>query len=77
MGRNYKKEYADFHGKPEEIENRAARNKARRESGLKKGDSKEAHHIKPLSQGGSNAKGNIRKVESGINRREGGRRGKR
>ena len=35
--RNYRKEYDDFHGKPEEIARRDARNKARREVAKKVG----------------------------------------
>jgi len=57
--RDYKKEYKDFHGKPSQIKNRAARNKARADKGLKKGDGKEVHHKKPLSKGGSNSPSNV------------------
>ncbi len=46
---------------------RAARNKARREAGLKKGDPREADHKKPLSEGGSNSKKNIRVVSRETN----------
>lgn len=46
--RDYKKEYRDFGGTPEQIKRRAGRNKARREAmkaGLvKKGDGKEVDH---------------------------------
>ena len=48
MPRNYKKEYKNYQGKPEQIEQRAARNKSRSEamkSGkVKKGDGKDVHH---------------------------------
>lgn len=57
--RDYKKEYKQFHGKPKQIRNRAARNKARADKGLKKGDGKEVHHKKPLSKGGSNRPSNV------------------
>lgn len=50
--RDYKKEYRDYHSKPEQIKNRSARNKARRVMGLKPGDPREVDHIKPLSKGG-------------------------
>lgn len=30
MPRNYRKEYDEYHGKPEQIENRSSRNEARR-----------------------------------------------
>jgi hypothetical protein len=46
--RNYKREYALYHGKPEQIKRRAKRNKSRRllaRQGLvKKGDGKDVHH---------------------------------
>jgi hypothetical protein len=66
--RDYKKERAqekkngDKRGKE-----RAMRNKARREAGLKVGDPREADHKKPLSEGGSNAKSNVRIVSSKTN----------
>ena len=66
--RDYKKERAeekkdgDKRGKE-----RAMRNKARREAGLKVGDPREADHIKPLSEGGSNAKSNVRVVSAKAN----------
>lgn len=43
--RNYRREYDEFQGKPEQIRRRAARNKARKKLGLKKGDKREAAHI--------------------------------
>ena len=66
--RDYKKERAqekkngDKRGKE-----RSMRNKARREAGLKVGDPREADHKKPLSEGGSNAKSNVRIVSSKTN----------
>lgn len=46
--RDYKREYALYHGKPEQIKRRAQRNKSRRmlaKQGLvKKGDGKDVHH---------------------------------
>ena len=68
--RNYKKEYADFHGKPEQVKNRATRNKARKDKGLKKGDPREVDHKKPLSKGGSKAKSNTRVVSRKTNRKK-------
>lgn len=68
MARDYKKEYRDYHSKPAEIKRRAARNKARREKGLKKGDGKEVDHKKPLSKGGSNSKSNTRVLSRHANR---------
>lgn len=62
--RDYKKEYAEFHGKPEQIALRAERVKARRmmekTGAAKKGDGKDVDHIRPLSKGGTSAKSNLR-----------------
>lgn len=61
--RDYKKERAwekangDKRGKE-----RAMRNKARKEAGLSVGDSRQADHKKPLAEGGSNSKSNVRVV---------------
>ena len=71
MARDYKKEYENYHSKPEQKKNRAKRNAARRELGLKKGDGKEVDHIKPLSKGGSNGKSNLRVVSQKTNRKKG------
>lgn len=47
--RNYPKEYADYHGTPEQIARRSERNKARRKAvadgRAHKGDNKEVDHI--------------------------------
>lgn len=73
--RNYAKEYAEYHSKPEQIANRAARNHARLEASkagsVHKGDGKEVDHIKPLSKGGSNSSSNTRVVSRSVNRRKG------
>lgn len=69
--RDYKKEYRDYHGKPAQRKNRAARNKARSVMGLKVGDKREVDHKKPLSRGGSNTKSNLRVVSRTTNRRKG------
>ena len=69
--RDYKKEYREYHSKPEQIKNRAKRNKARKEMGLKVGDPREVDHKKPLSKGGSNSKKNLRVVSRSTNRRKG------
>lgn len=58
--RDYKREYALYHGKPEQIKRRAQRNKSRRalaKQGLvHKGDGKDCHHRdnNPFNQGRSN-----------------------
>lgn len=73
--RDYKKEYEQYHSKPEQIKNRAKRNKARKEMGLKVGDPREVDHRKPLSKGGSNAKSNLRIVSRKTNRKKGAKNG--
>ena len=75
MERDYKKEYRESHGKPEQIANRAARNKARREMEKKVGKQalkdKEVDHIKPLSKGGSNSASNLQILPAMLNRMKG------
>lgn len=66
--RDYRKEYDQYHGTPEQIKRRAERNAARRKLGLKHGDGKEADHKVPLSHGGSNSKRNLRAVSRSTNR---------
>lgn len=70
--RQWEKENGDKRGKE-----RAMRNKARREAGLKVGDPRHADHKKPLSEGGSNSKSNIRKVSAKENLRKEANRKKR
>ena len=73
--RNYKQEYADYHGTGTQKKNRAARNTARstmaKEGKVSKGDGKEVDHKKPLSKGGSASKGNLRVVSKAVNRKKG------
>ena len=70
--RNYKKEYADFHGTEEEKKNRAKRNSARRKlkkaGRVKKGDGMDVDHKKPLASGGGNGAGNLRVQPKSVNR---------
>lgn len=61
------KQWDHTHKGGKRLKDRAARNKARREAGLKKGDPREADHIKPLSEGGSNSKKNVRVVSRKVN----------
>jgi hypothetical protein len=72
MPRDYKKEYANYQGKPEQIENRTKRNSARRDMERKglvtKGDGKDVDHKTPIAKGGGNGKGNLRVVPKGQNR---------
>ena len=71
--RNYKKEYKEYHGKPQQKKNRNLRNKARRKVGLKKGDPREVDHRRPLSKGGGNGRSNLRAVPKKLNRKKGNR----
>lgn len=70
--RPYKKEYAQYQGKPEQIKNRAKRNAARAEMAKKgrvhKGDGNDVDHAVPLSKGGANVKGNLRVKSASDNR---------
>lgn len=59
MPRDYKKEYDNYQGQPEQIKNRAQRNKARADL-VKKGvnvSGKDVAHVKALSKGGTNKDG--------------------
>ncbi len=67
--RDYKKEYQDFHGKPDQIKKRSMRNQARRKMNAKPGQ--EVDHKKPLSKGGTNSRKNLRLVSRKVNRRKG------
>lgn len=62
--RDYKQEYAEFHGKPAQVKKRAQRVKARRmltkEGAVAKGDGKDVDHIKPLKKNGTTARSNLR-----------------
>jgi len=69
--RDYKQEYRDFHGTPEQIKERAQRNAARDKMGLKVGDPREVDHKTPISQGGSNSNRNLRAVSQATNRQKG------
>ena len=71
--RNYRKEYEEYHGKPEQRRNRSNRNKARRKMGLKTGDPREVDHKRPLSKGGSNGRSNLRITSKRTNRVKGNR----
>tara|TARA_R110000824_G_scaffold262022_1_gene450775 strand:- start:194 stop:418 length:225 start_codon:yes stop_codon:yes gene_type:complete len=63
--RDYKKEYREYHGKPEQRERRSGRNTARRIMTLagkaKKGDGKDVHHKD--GNPGNNKQSNLR-IES-------------
>jgi len=84
MSRDYKREYAKYHGKPEQIKQRAERVKAQRlvdKTGVDKNNNgkadaregKDIDHKKPLRSGGSSAKSNLRIRSVKANRGENGR----
>jgi 5-methylcytosine-specific restriction endonuclease McrA len=72
MARDYKKEYAQYQGTPEQIHKRAQRNAARRElmkeGVVHKGDGKDVDHKHPIDKGGSNARSNLRVMSVKKNR---------
>lgn len=71
MARDYKREYATYQGKPEQIKKRAMRNAARakmvKAGKAHKGDGKDVDHVVALDRGGSNKTG-LRMVSKGANR---------
>ena len=70
MARNYKKEYANYQGRPEQIKRRDARNKARnqlsKEGKVHKGDGKDVDHknSNPLND----SRSNLRVLDKSTNR---------
>ena len=77
--RNYRKEYDDYHGKPEQISRRVERDKARRKAEkagtVRKGDGKEVHHVK-APRTGSLAGSKTKVVSRKTNRKIQPKRGK-
>ena len=66
--RDYKKELKwEKTEKPNRVKDRAKRNAARRAMGLKVGDSRQVDHKRPLGNGGSNSKKNLRVVSAKTN----------
>lgn len=61
-----------YNAKPEQVQKRAERNKARamlmKEGRVQKGDGKDVDHKKPLRSGGSNSRSNLRVVSKNRNR---------
>ena len=76
--RNYKEEYANFHGKPEERKKRSkrvlARRKLEKEGKVSKGDGKDVDHKKALRSGGGNGRSNLRVRSRSSNRSDNGHR---
>ncbi len=69
--RDYKAEQK-YDGKPEVKKKRAQRNKARRmlmrEGIVHKGDNLDVDHVKPLSEGGTSTRSNLRAKPASANR---------
>ena len=69
--RDYRKEYDNYHARPEQRSNRGKRNQARRKMGLKVGDPREVDHKTPLSKNGGNSSDNLRAISFSENRKKG------
>ena len=71
MARDYRREYDNYQGKPEQLKNRAKRNAARakmmKAGKVKKGDGKDVAHKVAFDKGGSN-KGGVRVESASTNR---------
>lgn len=68
--RDYKKEYAEYQGKPEQIKKRAQRNAARREYEKAHGNlppNVDVDHKKMIKDGGTNDPKNLRAVSESKN----------
>jgi hypothetical protein len=74
MPRNYRKEYDEYHGTPEQIENRASRNAARagavKKNGKAKMKGKEVDHKDGNPK--NNNKKNLQVMSRKANRQKGG-----
>jgi hypothetical protein len=69
--RDYKKEYATYQGKPDQIKKRSARNQARRQYEKANGDlpsTTDVDHKQRLESGGTNAASNLRPTSQAANR---------
>lgn len=74
MPRNYRKEYDEYHGTPEQIQNRASRNAARagaiKKNGKAKMKGKEVDHKDGNPK--NNSKKNLQIISRKANRQKGG-----
>ena len=72
--RNYKKEYAKYHGTAAYRKRRSlrvlARRKLEKDGRVRKGDGKDVDHKRALSKGGTNSLRNLRVVSRHMNRRK-------
>lgn len=74
--RNYKKEYANYHSKPEQRKKRSkrvlARRKMEKEGKVSKGDGKDVDHKNSMRSGGGNSRKNLRVRSRSSNRSDNG-----
>ena len=63
-----KRQVKGYNARPENVKKRSNNNKARRKLGLKVGDPRDAHHVKPQRNGGSNKRSNLKAVHRSKNR---------
>ena len=78
--RDYKRELQlawEHKKKPNRVKDRAERNRAREEAGLKVGDPRHADHKKPLSEGGARKQSNVQVISAKANMEKEARRKKR
>lgn len=72
MSRNYRGEYDNYQGKPEQIKKRAERVKARRlmekKGAAHKGDGMDVDHVTPMRSGGTSVPSNLRMRKKSANR---------
>jgi hypothetical protein len=63
-----RKQVNGYNRRPEQIRRRSESNKARAMLGLKKGDPRDAGHIKPLDKGGATTRENVEAQSRAKNR---------
>lgn len=72
LPRDYKAEYAEYHGKPTQVKNRATRNAARKKmekaGRVRKGDGKEVDHKRGVEKG--NGDKNLKVMSRTANRKK-------
>ena len=72
--RNYRREYDTYHGKPEQIEKRAKRNRDRQDTEDLVGElptGMEVDHITSIKNGGGSDVGNLQILPRSLNRQKG------
>jgi len=64
--RNYRKEYSEYHSKPEQVKRRAGRNSARRKVLKGRKSTKDVHHVDGNPK--NNSRKNLRLISKSMNR---------